>query len=194
MTAEPISPVQLRPLTVAEYLAWPGDPERRYELQEGSIVMTSRPGIGHRDFLGELYVQLRPQVPPHLKMIMEIDLDLHLVAPTRPGTVRVPDLLVVTADAHLRVSRDGGLLRAEDTVLAVEIHSDSTKRTDTAIKHSEYADAGIGHCWMIDPADGPSLTACHLAGEFGYINASPVRGEITLPAPFPVDLSLGALG
>lgn len=194
MTAEPISPVQLRPLTVAEYIAWPGDPERRYELQEGSIVLASRPGIDHQDFLFELGTQLRPQLPPHLKMVLEVDLDLHLVAPTRPGTVRVPDLVVVTADAHLRVRRDGGLLRADDTVLAVEIHSDSTKRTDTVIKHAEYADAGIGHYWMIDLLDGPSLVACHLAGEFGYVAGSPVRGEVSLSAPFPVHLDLGALG
>lgn len=181
------------PMTAAEYAATPEDPENRYELQEGAIVMPARPVPDHQDCLFELGTQLRPQVPKHLKMLLEVDLDLHLVPPSHPGTVRVPDLVVVTRDAFLRVRHEGGLLRAADTVLAVEIHSTGTKRTDSVIKHSEYADAGIGHYWMIDLLDGPSLTACHLAGEFGYANAAPARGAFSTEVPFPVHLDLHVL-
>ncbi|MDN5854388.1 MAG: Uma2 family endonuclease [Actinomycetia bacterium] len=185
-------PAQTWPLTVAEYAALPEDPEHRYELQEGAIVMPARPVPDHQDYLGELYAQLRPQVPRHLKMLLEVDLDLHLVPPAHPGTVRVPDLVVVTREAFLRVRREGGLLRAADAVLAVEVHSTSTRRTDTVIKHGEYSDAGIGHYWMIDLLDGPSLTACHAAGAFGYAGGVPARGTFVTEAPFPVRLDLDA--
>lgn len=196
MTALPLPPAQalpptlLRPLTVAEYLALPGDPDSRYELQEGAVVMTNRPIPDHQDFLLELAVQLRAQVPKHLKVVMDVDLDLHLVPATYPGTVRAPDLVIVTREAFLRVRHEGGALRAEDTVLVVEIHSASTRRTDTVIKHAEYADAGIGHYWMVDLNDGPSLTACHLAGEFGYVDAQPVRGTFSTGIPFPARIDL----
>lgn len=88
---------------------------------------------------------------------------------------------------------EGGFLRADECVLAIEVHSASTRRTDQVIKHSEYADAGIGHYWMIDLLGGPSLTACHLGGPFGYVNDTPVTGTFTAHTPFPVDVDLTAL-
>lgn len=192
MTALPTH-VAPRPVTAAEYAGTPETPEHRYELQEGAIVMSPRPVPGHQDALLELGIQLRGQVPPHLKVLLEVDLDLHLVPPTHPGTVRVPDLVVVTVQAFLRVLRDGGLLRADDTVLAVELHSTGTKRTDTVVKHAEYADAGIDHYWMVDLLAGPSLTACHSGGLFGYVDEAAVRGTFTADAPFPVRLDLDRL-
>jgi Uma2 family endonuclease len=99
------------------------------------------------------------------------------------------------APRHLqRVDEQGDLLCASDVVLAVEIHSTTTRRTDTRIKHAEYADAGIGHYWMVDLLDGPSLTACHLGGEFGYVDAQPVRGTFTTRQPFPARIELTRAG
>lgn len=194
MTALPMPPAPTWPMTAAEFTATPENSENRYELQEGALVVNARPVPDHQDHLGWLYAQLLRQTPPHLKTLLEVDLDLHLVPPTHPGTVRVPDLVVITREAFLRIRRDGGLLRADDTVLAIEIHSTSTRRTDTVIKHAEYADAGIGHYWMIDLLDGPSLTACHLAGALGYADGHPVRGRFTTDLPFPVHLDLDAAG
>lgn len=190
MTALPLPPIQLWPLTAAEYIAMPGDPDTRYELQEGAVIVPSRPIPDHQNFLGEFWAQLRLQAPPHLIALMDVDLDLHLVPPSYPGTVRGPDLVVVTREAFLRVRHEGGLLRADDTVLVVEIHSRSTRRTDTVVKHGEYADAGIGHYWMVDLLDGPSITSCHLAGELGYRDAGPARGVFTTEVPFPVRIDL----
>ena len=113
---------------------------------------------------------------------------------SEPGTVRVPDLVVVTAGVVPAGRRDAEVaLRAADVLLAVEIHSRATRRTDSVIKYAEYADAGIGHYWMIDLRDGPSLTACHRAGEFGYADADPVRGLFTTDRPFPARIDLDRL-
>ena len=180
-------------MTAAEYANTEEHAEHRYELQEGAIVMAARPMPDHQDVLLEFAFLLRSQVPDHLKLLLEVDVDLGLAPPRGAGTVRAPDLVVVTRESFLRVRGERGLLRADDAVLAVEIHSSTTRRTDTVIKRGEYADAGIGHYWMIDLLGGPSITACHLAGEFGYQDAGPVRGRFETAVPFPARLDLDAL-
>jgi Uma2 family endonuclease len=180
-------------LTAAEYAALPEDSDHDYELQDGQVIMSAKSIPRHQHAVGELYVQLRPQVPTHLQLLLDVDLDLELVAPTEPGTVRVPDLVVITREAYERVDEEGGFLRAGECVLAIEVHSATTRRTDQVIKHGEYADAGIGHYWMVDLLGGPALTACHLGGPFGYIDEPPVAGVFITRHPFPARVDLGAL-
>ena len=81
-------------------------------------------------------------------------------------------------------------------MLAIEIVSPGSERTDHTVKHLEYADAGIPHYWIVDlgePGDRVTLTAHHLAGEFGYADAGPVGGVFTATEPFPVRIDLDAL-
>lgn len=192
MPAPPPQPPRL--LTVAEFAELPEAPDGRYELQEGRLVMSPSPVPEHQLCLQELQFQLRDQLPGHLRSVPEIDIDLGLVTPDRPGFARVPDLVVVGADALARRRHEGGLLRASEVLLVVEILSTGSQRTDRVIKHGEYADAGIGHYWIVDLLDGPSVTACHLGGAFGYVDAPPVTDVFAADEPFPVRLDLGRLG
>ncbi|WP_300017686.1 Uma2 family endonuclease [Pseudonocardia sp.] len=185
-------PEYARPLTSAEYAALPEDIDARFELQEGNRVMSPSPVPRHQLGHFRLAAQLDAQLPGHV-VLQEVDIDLELVPPDQPGTVRVPDVVVVPREAFQRVDEHGGLLRASDVSLAVEILSRGSVRTDSRIKHEEYADAGIGHYWMIDLLDGPSLVACHLAGAFGYRDDEPVRGTVVTRAPFPLRIDLDAL-
>ncbi|WP_219412374.1 Uma2 family endonuclease [Pseudonocardia nigra] len=183
------------PMTVAEFVALPEtDHGRRYELQEGSIVMAPSPVPEHQLCQHALQLQLHDQVPPHLRIVPAVDIDLELAAPSAPGWVRIPDLAIVTLAGLERRRADGGLLRAGEVVLVVEILSPGSVRTDRLIKHDEYADAGIPHYWMIEFEERVSLTACHRAGEFGYADAAPVTGTFTAEEPFPVRLELDRLG
>ncbi len=118
-------------------------------------------------------------------MLPGVDVDLRLVASDRPGTVRAPDLIVVNCASYERTCTDGGLLPADDVVLAVEILSPSSRRTDSTIKHDEYSDAGIPHYWIVDIDGRTTLTACHLAGEFGYVDAPPSRAPSPPLIPSP---------
>jgi hypothetical protein len=95
-------------LTVAEYAALGEDNEQRWELQEGALVMSPKPTPRHMLAVGALLVQLSSQVPPGLRVIPEVDVDLQLAPLDQPGSVRVPDLLVVGQDAVDRVRREGG--------------------------------------------------------------------------------------
>jgi Putative restriction endonuclease len=91
------------------------------------------------------------------------------------------------------VNADGGLLRATEAVLVVEIISPGSRRTDSIIKRGEYADAGVPHYWILDLDTRVSLIACHLARQFGYQDASPITGIFEAAEPFPVRVDLDDL-
>ncbi len=197
MTALPSQPRPRPLLTVADYAALPEDGDGvTHELVEGNLVMSPRPIGVHQLCIQELLHQLRKQVPAPQLAISEIDVDLGLVPPTQPGFVRVPDIVVVPREAPNRQRREGGLFHASEVTLAVEVVSPGSRRLDTVVKRDEYADAGIPHYWIVDlgePDDRITLTAHHLAGEFGYADAGPVSGVFAATEPFPVRIDLDAL-
>lgn len=196
MTALPLPPAQLPPprlLTIAEYAAL-GETESGYtELQEGRLVMSPSPVPKHNIALGELFTQLRAQVPRHVRVVPDVDVDLQLAAARAPGSARRPDLVIVERTGLDRVEEEGGLLRASEVVIAIEVVSPGSRRTDHVIKRVEYADAGIPHYWIVDLDEPVSLIACHLAGDLGYQDRGSVTGGFTTDDPFPVRIDLDAL-
>ncbi len=191
MTALPELPGRL--LTVDAYVALGEDDRYRSELQEGNLVMSPSPAPDHMIVMTRLLIQLDEQLPSGLLMIPDVDVDLELAPRGKPGFVRRPDLVVVHQAAVDRVRRDGGILRACEVLVVVEIVSPGSRRTDHMIKRDEYADASIPHYWIVD-LDGPvSLIDCHLAAEFGYQDAGPVTGRFVTTQPFPVNLRLDGL-
>ncbi|MGH4024963.1 MAG: hypothetical protein ACRDRV_10295 [Pseudonocardiaceae bacterium] len=57
---------------------------------------------------GELRDQLKPQLPPHLCVIQDVDIDLQLTPADQPGMSRRPDLIIVDRTAVDRVDAEGG--------------------------------------------------------------------------------------
>ncbi|GAB3889560.1 hypothetical protein GCM10029964_059440 [Kibdelosporangium lantanae] len=104
MTAMKHRPTHL--YTVGEYAAL-GETEDRTELQEGIIVMSPSPSPVHMFAGGELFVQVRAQVPRNLVAIPEVDIDLGLAVLAGPGTVRRPDLVVVDEAAYEEWDAEG---------------------------------------------------------------------------------------
>lgn len=190
----PKTPPEPRLLTVAEYAAL-GETEHGYtELQEGHLLVTPSPRPKHNIAAGRLRGQIDLQIPPHLEVIDNMDVNLELAPPDQAGFVRRPDLIIVTQAAVARTDADGSLLLASDTLLAVEVVSPrSSRRTDHVIKRSEYADAGIPHYWIIDLDTPVSMVVCHLAGEFGYQDSMCATGTVKLDDPFPLTIDLDRL-
>jgi Uma2 family endonuclease len=141
----------------------------------------------------ELGVQLRGQMPPDFEVILDVDVDLQLAAEDAPGTVRRPDVIVVSREARLRTRRDGGVIRASEVLVAVEVLSSGSRRTDHVHKRGEYVDAGIPRYWILDASEPVSLLACHLADEFGYADVGAVAGSFSAADPFPARIDLDAL-
>ncbi len=191
MSLQPVVPTHL--LTVAEYLEI-GELESGYsELVEGRLLLSPSPVFDHNNAYFELGVQLRGQLPTDLQVGLEVDVDLLLAGADAPGTVRRPDLIVVSRAARRRQREQGGFVTAADVLVVVEVLSPGSRRTDNVLKRSEYAEAGIPHYWLIDVDEPVSLLACHLAGEFGYADSGAVTGTFTTDAPFPVTIDLDAL-
>jgi Uma2 family endonuclease len=59
-----------QPFTVDELDRTPDD-GRKYELLDGVLIVSPRPGILHQEAATELTVQLRAACPPHLRVIPE---------------------------------------------------------------------------------------------------------------------------
>jgi Uma2 family endonuclease len=191
MSIQPVAPQHL--LTVAEYLEI-GEVEPGYaELVEGRLLMSPSPTADHSYASVELSFRFRLQLPAELEVLLDLDVDLELAPAEAPGTVRRPDLSVVPRAARQRTRREGGLVRASEVLLAVEIVSPGSCRMDNMVKRAEYADAGIPHYWVVDLDEPVSLVACHLAGAFGYADGGAVAGRFQTTEPFPIEVDLDAL-
>jgi Uma2 family endonuclease len=191
VTAIPQQPGRL--LTVEQYAALGEDERGRYELQEGSLVVSPSPRPHHAKAMGRLFLQLTQQMPDHLDVLLDIDVDLELVPVSQPGFVRRPDLIIADKAAPDRAEADGRLIRASEVRIVIELVSSGLRRLDNVIKRGEYADAGIPYYWIVDIEPPVSLLQCHLTEEFGYIDDGAVTGAFSVSDPFPVSLDLRLL-
>jgi Uma2 family endonuclease len=166
-----------RPLTRADLDAMPDD-GHRYELVDGTLVVTPAPSPRHQTVVGELFVVLR-QAAPHEMRVFVAPLDVALA----DDTVLQPDVLVARrADLTVRE------LPAAP-VLAVEVLSPSTRRVDLMLKRSRFEAAGCPSYWVIDP-DEPSLTAWELQDE-RYAEVAHVVGDQEFAARTPYPVTVG---
>jgi Uma2 family endonuclease len=196
MTAEPLHQFEgdsVHLLTIAEYAAL-GETEHGYtELIEGRLIMSPSLAIDHNIASLELAIALRPHLPNEFETVQDMDIDLKLAPSSEPGFVRRPDLIVVNREARKRVRAEGGLVRASEVLLVVEIVSPGSKRIDHVDKRCDYADAGIPNYWIVDIDDPISLTECRLTEEFGYVDNQTATGVFKTTVPFPVEVNLDQL-
>ena len=160
------------PLTVADLEAMPED-GHRYELVDGTLLVTPAPDTRHQSCVAQLLVVLGSAAGPEVRV---------LPAPydwvAGPGTLFQPDVLVARR-------ADLGPKRLErPPLLVVEVLSASTRTIDLATKRMAYADAGVAGYWLVDP-DVPSLTVLELrAGE--YVEVAAVDGDGAWESQTPI--------
>lgn len=178
--------------TFQEYLQL-GETEERTELVEGRIVVCASPTRRHNEAMGELYWQLRQQLPREFVVTQDIDIDMEFAPADKPGSSRRPDLHILPRVAAERLRSEGGVARASDLLVVVEIVSPSSRRTDHVLKRNEYARAGIPHYWIIDITEPVSMLVCHQAGPFGYRDSGEVTGKYEISEPFNAVIDLDQL-
>ncbi|QBS41903.1 Uma2 family endonuclease [Nocardia sp. CS682] len=174
-------------LTLEDWIALPEDNSRSYELVEGVLVVSPRPVSMHQRAIWRLAAQLEPQLPPTHGVLTEAEV---LIDAGPPPTIRVPDVLAVPA-----AGIDANIPRwdAADVLLAVEILSIGSKRTDRVTKFAEYAEAGIQYYWLIDLDEPTSLTAHHLIdGDYELVAERSGRATLDV-AETSVELDLTTL-
>lgn len=197
MTALPQPEPRFRPpthlLTIDEYAAL-GETETGYtELVEGRLLMVPGPVLDHNVAAMELAFQLKPQLPGDVEVILDVDVNLELAPPEGPGFSRRPDLMIVRKGARERVRAEGGMVRASEVLVVVEVVSPGSKRTDYVTKRGEYDDAGIPHYWIVDLHEPVSVLACSLTEEFGYVDSTEASGSFSTSEPFDLTVDLTAL-
>lgn len=131
---------QVRALT-DESRAWP-----RYELIAGELFVTPAPGGVHQLVILELAVQLHQYLerwPVGVVVTSPADLEL------RPDTITQPDVFVVPMGTAIA----GEYLEWPDVkslLLAIEVLSPSSVRTDRITKRDFYLDSGVAEYWIVD--------------------------------------------
>ena len=124
-----------------ETRAWP-----RYELIAGELVVTPAPGIAHQVIVTEFWALLDTYLKRNqigLALVSPSDLEL------QPDTITQPDVFVVP------IRQDPGEAAARwsdirSLLLAVEVFSPSSLRTDRVEKRDLYLDAGVPEYWIVD--------------------------------------------
>lgn len=173
-------------LTLDEWDALPEDAEFRTELVEGNLWTAPRPTPLHQWATGRLRALLDEQLPDDLKALEDVDV---LVEAAFPPTVRAPDVVVVPTSV---AARNPARFDAADVLLAVEIVSPGSRRTDRVVKPAEYADAGISHYWLID-LDAPVTLTGFLLVDGEYEETIRTTGRVEVSAPAPVRFELATL-
>jgi Uma2 family endonuclease len=173
-------------LTLSEWEALPEDSMHRIELVEGVLLVAPRPASVHQMALFELGRAIAEQLPADLIVLLDVEI---LIDAVLPPTVRVPDLVVV---ARLTARANVARFKPADVLLAVEVISPGSQRTDRVTKAAEYAEAEIPHYWIVDLDPSISLTALRLV-DGAYVGDSATGGAIDLTSVGPIRLDLPSL-
>jgi len=173
-------------LGLQEYLDLPEDTSRHYELAEGILQVSPRPVLKHQWVSKRLSRQLDDQLPGEWSTTHEVDV---VVDARYPVKVRAPDLVVISVD---RAREEPKNLNASDVLLAVEVVSPGSRRTDNVSKLNEYADAGIPHYWIIHTEPEATLTAYELI-DTDYRLVETATDAFTAVRPFPLTVDLTSL-
>ncbi|MFC4081037.1 Uma2 family endonuclease [Amycolatopsis samaneae] len=153
------------------------DERRRYELVDGTLLVSPSPRPLHQRVVARLLAALTPGCPADCEVLpapVDVVLDEH--------TVLIPDVVVGRRDSFT----DRALVGVP--VLAVEVVSPSSEHIDRHLKPARLASAGCPHYWVIDPRV-PSLSCFDLAGE-SYALVGEGRGgdEVRLEKPYALTL------
>jgi len=121
--------------------AWP-----RYELIDGELLVTPAPRLAHQVAAFELCRLLDEYLstePVGLALMSPSDLEL------RPGTITQPDVFVIPANTSMA----GDRLEWSDVqslLLAIEVVSPSSGRSDRVTKRDFYLESGVLEYWIVD--------------------------------------------
>ena len=173
--------------TIEDLVELPDD-GNRYEIRDGSLLVTPPPNVPHCRATLELDHLLLRAAPDHLE-VCGVGLGINI---NRRHSYYIPDVIVVEKDA-LKTRRLA--VEPSEVRLVVEVLSPSNRGRDLVEKRHDYARAGIPQYWILDQ-DKETLIVLRL-DESGqqYVQAAVVRpGERWhTDEPFPVTFDLGEI-
>ncbi|MDW6059378.1 Uma2 family endonuclease [Streptomyces sp. FXJ1.4098] len=152
----------------------------RVQIVEG-VIQHIVPSWDHENVADKIRRQISPVVDKLECLTGSGDLDL-------PGTANwfVPDLAVVPGD----LAKGAGALLPGQTLLVVEVTSDSNGDTDRIVKRRRYAEYGAPLYLLVDRQER-TCTLYSQPGDLGYTEVHgphPFGTPIHLPDPFDLEL------
>jgi Uma2 family endonuclease len=172
-------------VTITE--AWPGygegftiddldrmpDDGHRYELLDGTLIVSPAPGMPHQRVAIVLAMLLEQACPEDIVVFPNINVRFDT------ATALEPDVVVA------RPTDPGGARLVDPPLLAVEVLSPDSALRDLNLKKAAYERYGVPSYWVIDPnLDRPSLRAFELSHGV-YREIAHVTGDQAFHAQHP---------
>lgn len=165
-----------RSLTRADLVSVPDD-GHRYELIDGTLIVSPAPSTRHQAMSMNLGYLLKTHLPPDLRLLAA-----PFAVALADDTEVQPDLLVAPRSAF--AERD----LPSAPLLAVEILSPSTRLIDLNLKKARFEQAGCQSYWVLDPVN-PSLVAWELV-DGAYVEVAAIAGVETWTAALPFTVTI----
>lgn len=162
MTQTPASSTKI--FTLEEYLAYDDGTDRRYELENGELVVMPTESDLNGLIVVMLMFALSQFVPPE-----RFRVKTEIAVSGYRATARVPDLMVLTEEAAAALQgakRSILLFDMPPPALVVEVVSPGTEneQRDYRYKRSEYAARGIREYWIVDAIAHQVMVLTWVAG------------------------------
>ncbi|MFF9007156.1 Uma2 family endonuclease [Streptomyces goshikiensis] len=184
-------------MTTAHDYSYGIDPEHslKYAIQHhsggrteivGGVISTMAPSWDHENAAEEI----RDQITPRVKELGCVTGSGNLDFP-KSSNWYVPDLAV----APKELARGGGALLPDQTLLIVEVTSESNAETDRVVQRKRYAEYGAPLYLLVDRMD-KTVTLFAGPGRLGYTEVDgphPFGTPVRLPEPFGIDLDTSGL-
>ena len=157
------------------------DGRHRYELVDGTLLMSPSPRPVHQRVVARLLTALIGVCPRDCE-VLPAPVDVVLA----DDTVLIPDIVMGRRLDFTERALVG------PPVLAVEVVSPSSRLIDRHLKPARLALAGCPHYWIVDP-DIPELT-CMKLREGKYVTIIQARGDHPVAISEPVLLKISPSG
>jgi Uma2 family endonuclease len=132
-------------LSAEEFDNYPFEEDKRYELDEGELIVTDRPAYWHNHVLGRLTVDLAVFLREGRIGEALISENVYALSPT---TRRSPDLAVILGNLREEL-RNATVIHIIPHIVAEVLEPGETPRQiDHKLK--QYFDAGVKEIWLID--------------------------------------------
>ena len=165
------------PFTVSDLDRMPDD-GHRYELLDGTLIVSPAPGPPHQRVAVMLCHVLELACPEDLIVFPNVGVRIG------PCSALEPDAVVA------RAADVSGARLVSPPLLVAEVLSPDSALRDLNLKKAAYERFGIPSYWVVDPAlDQPSLRAFELV-DGGYREEAQAAGDAPFRAgqPFPVEI------
>ena len=161
MSAEAVHTPWSEPLTHADLQRMPED-GRRYELINGSLLVTPAPNTRHQVAVFRL-AKLLDEIPG--TMVLPAPLDWIISEHDVPQ----PDVTLAPTEAYSERGLEGAPL------LVAEVLSPSTRTFDLRVKRELYEAAGVPRYWIVDPIV-PSVVVLLLTDD-GFVEVARLQDD-----------------